>query len=65
MTSSEYRNLRHKIGSQSEVAKQLGVDKMTISNRERGVYSISREAKLALVYLMTCKTAGLGAYSGE
>jgi DNA-binding XRE family transcriptional regulator len=51
MRASKYRDVRESIGSQSSVAKQLGVDVMTISRRERGVYTIGKEAQLALVYL--------------
>jgi len=51
MRASKYRNVRESIGSQRSVAKQLDVDVMTISRRERGVYTIGKEAELALVYL--------------
>jgi transcriptional regulator with XRE-family HTH domain len=39
------------VGSQREVAKLLKIDKQTISNRERGVTEIDREAELAMRYL--------------
>ena len=51
MRASKCRNVRESIGSQRSVAKQLDVDVMTISRRERGVYTIGKEAELALVYL--------------
>lgn len=51
MTPIAYRKLRESIGTQAAVAEKLGVDAQTISNRERGVYPITREAELALRYL--------------
>jgi DNA-binding XRE family transcriptional regulator len=51
MTSDEYRSVREKIGSQDYVAERLGLNKMTISNRERGKYPVSLEAQLALIHL--------------
>jgi DNA-binding XRE family transcriptional regulator len=51
MTAEEYRRVREKIGSQSYVAERLGLNKMTISNRERGRYDVSKEAELAISHL--------------
>ena len=51
MTPEAYRELRRNIGSQDSVAEKLGVHKQTISNRERGVKPIDREAEYALLYL--------------
>ena len=51
MTAEDYKKMREKIGSQSNVADSLGLCKMTISNRERGAYVVSREAELALLHL--------------
>lgn len=51
MTADEYRALRERLGSQSRVARALGVDKMTVSRRERGTRPVVREAALALRYV--------------
>ena len=51
MNHNEYRRLRKKLGSQVRVARWLGINKQTISNRERGIYGITSEAGLALIYL--------------
>jgi transcriptional regulator with XRE-family HTH domain len=48
MTRAQYRKLRQSIGSQTEVAKLLGVDPQTISRRERGELPINKEAEMAL-----------------
>ncbi len=53
MTPESYRELRRNIGSQDFVAEKLGVHKQTISNRERGVKPIDREAEWALLYLQS------------
>lgn len=49
MTARQYRAERLKRGSQSQVAKLLGIDPQTISRRERGELPINREAELALL----------------
>lgn len=49
--AKEYRTLRKRIGTQKHVSKVLGVTKNTLSDRERGVYRITREAELALRYV--------------
>ena len=51
MTASQYKAIRKSIGSQEDVAKLLGVHPMTISNRERGIYPITLEAKRAIFAL--------------
>tara|TARA_B100001123_G_C14362048_1_gene651365 strand:+ start:203 stop:403 length:201 start_codon:yes stop_codon:yes gene_type:complete len=51
MEAAEYKAMREKVGSQSFVAERLGICKMTISNRERGAYDVSKEAELALLHL--------------
>ena len=51
MEPEQYRKVRESIGSQVLVANKLGLNKMTISNRERGRYHISREAELAIMHL--------------
>lgn len=51
MKPIEYKKMREKIGSQTTVADRLGVCKMTISNRERGAFKVSKEAELALIHL--------------
>ena len=51
MGHKEYRKKRKSIGSQVKVAGWLGINKQTISNRERGIYGITSEAELALIHL--------------
>jgi DNA-binding XRE family transcriptional regulator len=58
MKSEDYRRIRESIGSQSHVADKLGLNKMTISNRERGIYDISREAELAIMHLYNFSATG-------
>ena len=52
MTRHQYRELRRQVGTQAEAAQALGVQPVTVSRRERGVRAISREAELALRYLV-------------
>jgi transcriptional regulator with XRE-family HTH domain len=52
LSSSKYSFLRKKIGTQSEVARLLGVQQAVISKRERGLTVISLEASLALEKLV-------------
>lgn len=47
MTSAEYKQLRESIGSPTQVAKLLGISRMTIHNRESGKL-ITAEAALAI-----------------
>lgn len=51
MTAKQYRRTRRNIGSQRFVAGLLKVHPRTISQRERGVNPITREAELALRYV--------------
>jgi hypothetical protein len=53
MTGSGYARLRRSLGSQTEVARMLGVHRMTISKREREARDcpVTREAEFALRYL--------------
>ena len=46
--NKEYTKLRKEIGTQAQVAKELEVDKATISKRDTGAYKITREAFLAI-----------------
>lgn len=48
MTATQYRAERIARGSQTAVAKRLGVHPLTISRRERGEIPINREAEVAL-----------------
>jgi DNA-binding XRE family transcriptional regulator len=47
MTAAEYRKLRESIGTPTQVARLLGVSRMTIHNREAGK-PITEEAALAI-----------------
>tara|TARA_R100000808_G_scaffold260_3_gene1573 strand:- start:5522 stop:5695 length:174 start_codon:yes stop_codon:yes gene_type:complete len=51
--NKEYTKLRKEIGTQAQVAKELEVDKATISKRETGAYRITKEAFLAIKRLRT------------
>ena len=57
MTNKEYRDLRKVMGTQKMVADLLGVRIETVSNRERGVYNITSEAKLDMVHIHSLKTS--------
>jgi len=48
MTPPEYKNLRESLGSQAEVARILGVNRVTIAKRESGAMKLTREACLAM-----------------
>jgi DNA-binding transcriptional regulator YiaG len=50
MTATEYKAIRESIGTPTEVARLLGVSRMTIHNRESGK-PITEEAALAIVAL--------------
>jgi DNA-binding XRE family transcriptional regulator len=50
MTAAEYKAIREAIGTPTEVARLLGVSRMTIHNRENGK-PITEEAALAIVAL--------------
>lgn len=51
MTPATYQVARKRIGTQAKVAATLEVDPMTVSRRERGKLSITREAALAIAAL--------------
>ena len=51
MTASQYRRLRVRVGSQSQVARLLGVHSRTISKRETGELAVNTEAALAIRFL--------------
>ena len=51
MNSTAYAHARRARGTQAEVAKALGLTKVTLSRRERGVTPLSREMSLALAAL--------------
>lgn len=51
MTPTEYKAHRSRIGTQAEVAKLLGVNRVTVAKRERGTMTITREACLAMLAL--------------
>jgi hypothetical protein len=51
MTSTQYKTLRAKIGTQAAVAKALGVAVITMKKREAGG-KITREAELALRWVL-------------
>jgi DNA-binding XRE family transcriptional regulator len=48
MTSAAYKRLRESLGTQTEVAKRLGVRQETISRRENGKLPINAEAADAM-----------------
>lgn len=56
-TPEAYQTIRQQVGSQSEVARLLGVHVLTISARERGRNRITNEAILALKMLLIQKGA--------
>ena len=53
MTANECKQTREKLGlPQMALAKALGVTNKTISNRERGAKLITKEAELAILFLL-------------
>lgn len=48
MTPNEYKATRERLGTQAEVAKFLGVNRVTVAKRENGTMTITREAVLAI-----------------
>lgn len=53
MTATEYKQTREKLGlSQMALALALGVTNKTISNRERGAKPITKEAEMAILFLL-------------
>lgn len=53
MTSAQYKTLRQRLGTQSEVARRLGVARSTVARRETGAMLITPEAALAIMALGT------------
>lgn len=52
MAGERYREVRKSMGlTQAQLAGLLGVHEQTVSQRERGVYPVSREAALAIQML--------------
>ena len=52
MTAKEYQRTRKALGTQRDVAKRLGVDRVTVAKREAGMMVITKEAELALRHLL-------------
>ena len=48
MTATEYKATRERIGTQTEVARLLGVNRVTVAKRENGTMTITNEASLAI-----------------
>ena len=59
MTPDKYKSERQKRGTQTEVAKLLGVQRGAVARRETGTRPITREAWLALISLPTAKNQSL------
>lgn len=55
MTPDEYRSLRECLGTLNEAAAVLGVNRVTINQRELGNAPIDREAALAIEHAVTCR----------
>ena len=58
MTPEAYRLLRKTIGTQAEVAKALGVHRVTVVKREGGSQPIDAEAAHALRWISVNPPAG-------
>lgn len=48
MTAAEYKNTRERLGTQAEIARLLGVNRVTVAKRENGTMTITNEAVLAI-----------------
>lgn len=48
MTYAKYKSARERLGTQAEVAKRLGLHRVTIAKREAGTIPITREAAIAI-----------------
>jgi DNA-binding XRE family transcriptional regulator len=56
MTANQYKSIREWIGiTQVELATLTGVTSKTISERERGLVRISKEAEMAILQLKKAK----------
>ena len=52
MSPENYKSMRQRLGTQRAVAKMLGVARETVARRETVEGSISREAELAICWLV-------------
>jgi len=50
--AASYKAARQAIGTQTAVAKLLGVARSTVARREAGTMPVTREAMLAMTYLV-------------
>jgi hypothetical protein len=48
MTAAEYKATREHLGTQADVARLLGVNRVTVAKRENGTMTITNEAVLAI-----------------
>jgi len=48
MTPAQYKSTRERLGTQAEVARLLGVNRVTVAKRENGTMTITNEAVLAI-----------------
>ena len=48
MTAAEYKATREPLGTQTEVAAMLGVNRVTVAKRENGTMTLTNEAVLAI-----------------
>jgi DNA-binding XRE family transcriptional regulator len=55
MTPPEYKKLRESLGTQAEVARILGVNRVTIAKRESGAMKLTWEACLAMGAIATLR----------
>lgn len=55
MTPDRYKAEREKRGTQTSVAAQLGINRVTVAKREAAMQTITREAWLALLALPKTK----------
>ncbi len=51
MTAAKYKDIRRRLGTQAEIAGELGVARETVARRETGADRITREAELAMLWL--------------
>jgi DNA-binding XRE family transcriptional regulator len=53
MTPTAYKAARKRLGTQTEVAKLLGIHRVTLAKREAGAHGwpITREARIAMLAL--------------
>jgi DNA-binding XRE family transcriptional regulator len=57
MTATEYKAAREHLGTQAEVARLLGVNRVTVAKRENGTMTLTTEAVLAIQSLRRPKRA--------